>query len=706
MNKFNRFSYNNSKNESDQKNLASKNTDSENVTKSDSTKIDTDRVTQLNKNSKDIFEKEDISKIFSSSRNVFKAKRNPKDFGYESKLKKKISYQTESQYKQDEVNFQKDYDGLKKLRRKELNEKKKIEKKLISLLSKSERKRIKREKATRPYPILSLNDQTIMDMLLTKNVCFIANMFQYYKKIIDNGGSFTDTTTSAVLRFIAKRQRPKDLIAIFELLKAPSQFHYLVLFQYFVKVNDTENFEEYYGRFKNSGIPPTQYFFKEMIGTISCHKNFTLLKTIFADMKKQEIEPNAEIYNAILYMCSQTKNDHKIFNYYKEMKTRGFFPSLQGYSNLMLASLKLREFSLLDILFEEMAANCVNPDVTFFKTLIKTAIKMNLTQQIETFYIQMNSKGLPLDFVAYTTLMNAYIKLKQPDKVSGYFNDMISSGITPNTITYNTLINAYIQAEQLDKVDFYFQEMKKKDIKPDIQTYSSLINAYSKTDFDKAKCYLKEMTEVGMPPSMLTYHSLYFSDNHLNIPTLLNRLEEFSKLDIEPTFIIWGSIMNCFSNSGDYVTAFKIFQSLTGTLSESEVPPSLPIPVKNADFKPKYSFDINNFFLTAVTICKENNLKKELEIVWKVISSNDNIPITLKLLSSYFQALCHFEKFKDILKILKNSVKDNEMFTTSNLPKPNKQFFTDLVTLLDENNASFFVPDVLKLEKICLDDEV
>ena len=166
--------------------------------------------------------------------------------------------------------------------------------------------------------------------------------------------------------------------------------------------------------------------------------------------------------------------------------------------------------------------------------------------------------------VSYATVINAHIELGEFLKGTDRYTEMISRGIIPNVETINTIMKLYMRLKKLNDVIDCFDFFKEHNLDPDVYSYSTLMDAHiEKADYTEAIGVFEVMQDNDVLPNtatICTMMKLYLKVNEPHNAIKIHGL--FKKYNIPQSEYSFATLINAFTEKGDYDKAFETFDEM------------------------------------------------------------------------------------------------------------------------------------------------
>ncbi|XP_024932517.2 pentatricopeptide repeat-containing protein At1g08070, chloroplastic-like [Ziziphus jujuba] len=197
-------------------------------------------------------------------------------------------------------------------------------------------------------------------------------------------------------------------------------------------------------------------------------------------------------------------------------------------------------------LFREMRLSNVKPDRFTISCLLSTCAQMgavNLGNWVRKF---AENNGL-WDVFIETSLVDMYAKCGYIGTARELFDQMDQKTV----VTWNTILSGYAVNGQAESAVELFDHMRKLGVRPDSVTFLSILHACAHAGFvEEGRKYFDLMRKhYKLTPKVEHYGCMV---DVLGRAGLLKEARELiERMDVEPTVIMWGALLNACSIHGD-----------------------------------------------------------------------------------------------------------------------------------------------------------
>jgi len=215
----------------------------------------------------------------------------------------------------------------------------------------------------------------------------------------------------------------------------------------------------------NVGVKHDVVSYSSMISCYSKGGSLNKVLKLFDRMKKECIEPDRKVYNAVVHALAKASFVSEARNLMKTME-------------------------------EEKG---IEPNVVTYNSLIKPLCKARKTEEAKQVFDEMLEKGLFPTIRTYHAFMRI---LRTGEEVFELLAKMRKMGCEPTVETYIMLIRKLCRWRDFDNVLLLWDEMKEKTVGPDLSSYIVMIHGlFLNGKIEEAYGYYKEMKDKGMRPN-------------------------------------------------------------------------------------------------------------------------------------------------------------------------------------------------------------
>eukprot|EP01064_Diplonema_japonicum_P009991 TRINITY_DN17374_c0_g1_i1.p1 TRINITY_DN17374_c0_g1~~TRINITY_DN17374_c0_g1_i1.p1 ORF type:complete len:892 (+),score=218.73 TRINITY_DN17374_c0_g1_i1:53-2728(+) len=150
---------------------------------------------------------------------------------------------------------------------------------------------------------------------------------------------------------------------------SPTILTYNKMMNVFVSADD-ESIVEIFDVLRNGDEPTLNLESYTILLNFYARRRDPAVLSLFDDMKKSGIDPDARVYNVMLSYCAELQDKRKSLKFFEELKLRELAADIHTYNALMAVFSESGD-ELIFKVFEEMIENNITPDKTTFSTLIK-----------------------------------------------------------------------------------------------------------------------------------------------------------------------------------------------------------------------------------------------------------------------------------------------------------------------------------------------
>ncbi|CAH8370639.1 unnamed protein product [Eruca vesicaria subsp. sativa] len=214
---------------------------------------------------------------------------------------------------------------------------------------------------------------------------------------------------------------------------------------------------------------------------------------VWMEMGNVSVKHDVVSYSCMMSCYSKGGNLNKVLRLFDRMKKEGIEPDRKVYNAMVHALAKggfVKEaINLMKTMREE-------PNVVTYNSLIKPLCKAKKTEEAKKVFDEMLEKGIVPTIRTYHAFMRI---LRTGEEVFEMLGKMRKMGCEPNVDTYIMLIRKFCRWRDFDNVALLWDEMKEKGVGPDLSSYIVMIHGmFLNGKVDEAHEYYKEMKEKGL----------------------------------------------------------------------------------------------------------------------------------------------------------------------------------------------------------------
>ncbi|KAL1915144.1 uncharacterized protein VTP21DRAFT_7625 [Calcarisporiella thermophila] len=276
----------------------------------------------------------------------------------------------------------------------------------------------------------------------------------------------------------------------------PNIVSYNTLMNAITKLGDPEEAIQFFNKLP---MPGDVFSYCTLIDACATLKDFKRATEFFERMRREGVQPNAVVFNAIIHICCQQNQLARAMTVLNDMQQQGVDPNDITYATLIRAHSLRGLHSDVEQLLSAMQKAGVTPNADTY-----IAIGMSPQEVIAEL------GGDRLKVSDYNSLLSICIKRHHDfSQAFEIFQAMRSHGIAPNVRTYNLLIDANIKSGRREEAFNLFQAMQAEHLEPDVVTYTQLLQTYADTaDLRGAMSLFKQMQEKGVKPNIVSFNTL------------------------------------------------------------------------------------------------------------------------------------------------------------------------------------------------------
>ncbi|EOA19532.1 hypothetical protein CARUB_v10002473mg [Capsella rubella] len=221
---------------------------------------------------------------------------------------------------------------------------------------------------------------------------------------------------------------------------------------------------------------------------------------VWLEMGNVGVKHDVVSYSCMMSCYSKGGSLNKVLRLFDRMKKEGIEPDRKVYNAVVHALAKASFVSearnLMKTMEEEKG---IKPNVVTYNSIIKPLCKARKTEEAKQVFDEMLGKGLFPTIRTYHAFMRI---LRTGEEVFELLAKMRKMGCEPTVDTYIMLIRKLCRWRDFNNVLLLWDEMKEKGVGPDLSSYIVMIHGlFLNGKIEEAYEYYKEMKERGMRPN-------------------------------------------------------------------------------------------------------------------------------------------------------------------------------------------------------------
>ncbi|CAN8256264.1 unnamed protein product [Cochlearia groenlandica] len=315
-----------------------------------------------------------------------------------------------------------------------------------------------------------VNSQTLLIMIrkycAVRDVGKAINTFHAYKRFkLEMGIDEFQSLLSALCRYKNVQDAEHLIFCNKDTYPFDAKSFNIVLNGWCNVIGSPREAERVWMEMGNVGVKHDVVSYSCMISRYSKGGSLNKVLKLFDRMKKECIEPDRKVYNAVVHSLAKARFVSEAINLMKSMEDE------KG----------------------------IEPNVVTYNSLIKPLCKARKTEEAKKVFDEMMEKGLVPTIRTYHAFMRI---LTNGEEVFELLAKMRKSGCEPTLDTYIMLIRKFCRWRDFDNVFVLWDEMKEKGVGPDLSSYIVMIHGlFLNGKVEEAYEYYKEMKEKGIRPN-------------------------------------------------------------------------------------------------------------------------------------------------------------------------------------------------------------
>jgi len=200
-------------------------------------------------------------------------------------------------------------------------------------------------------------------------------------------------------------------------------------------------------------------------------------------MKLRGIEPNVDVYRAMMDVDAKACNAARALQWYKALQMLGGVPTRNSIAALVSSCAQAGDAVSARWWLSSMEASCLSPDAGIYGSVLDVCVKVNDIVQAKLVYRKMHCKGIHPTIVTYASLARALAHNGDWREVEALACQMKKDGQTMNDYFLYALLLAYATGKprQPQRAEQAFREALNLDIQMNGHVFSALHRAVGRT---------------------------------------------------------------------------------------------------------------------------------------------------------------------------------------------------------------------------------
>ncbi|KAJ3155804.1 hypothetical protein HDU89_005362, partial [Geranomyces variabilis] len=227
------------------------------------------------------------------------------------------------------------------------------------------------------------------------------------------------------------------------------------------------------------------------------------------DEMKQEYRSGLSIYNLFMSVFIRRGELEKAKTMFDDMRKAGIFPDAVSYSLFITACLRSDDLDGVDGAFEDMCAEGVEPDLVVYGNVLSAHGQLGKLGKVQKYLQHMRDRGFRPNYHIWHILINSYCCNRDMAAAAAVVEQMKAADYRVTEVTYVTMMDGYGLAGDLDGVGRMFAAIMNLRVRVSIYAFNTAIAAYARNgDRESAmRCYML-MVDTGYPPDRITFNIL------------------------------------------------------------------------------------------------------------------------------------------------------------------------------------------------------
>ncbi|KAJ3177643.1 hypothetical protein HDU87_004396 [Geranomyces variabilis] len=227
------------------------------------------------------------------------------------------------------------------------------------------------------------------------------------------------------------------------------------------------------------------------------------------DEMKQEYRSGLSIYNLFMSVFIRRGELEKVKTMFEDMRKAGIFPDAVSYSLVITACLRGDDHDGVDAAFEDMCTEGVEPDLVVYGNILSAHGQLGKLGKVQKYLQHMRDRGFRPNYHIWHILINSYCCNRDMAAAAAVVEQMKAADYRVTEITYVTMMDGYGLAGDLDGVGRMFAAIMNLRVRVSIYAFNTAIAAYARNgDRESAmRCYML-MVDTGYPPDRITFNIL------------------------------------------------------------------------------------------------------------------------------------------------------------------------------------------------------
>ncbi|KAA8527981.1 hypothetical protein F0562_035150 [Nyssa sinensis] len=287
---------------------------------------------------------------------------------------------------------------------------------------------------------------------------------------------------------------------------------------------------------------------------------------LFDTMVEEELEPNSELYTALLGAYCRSNLIDEAFSILDKMKTLPLCqPDVFTYSILIKACVDASRFELVESLYEQMAERSITPNTVTQNIVLRGYGKVGKFDQMEKVLLGMlEGTTCKPDVWTMNTILSLFGNKGQIEMMERWYEKFRNFGIEPETRTFNILIGAYGKKRMYDKMSSVMEYMRKLSFPWTTSTYNNVIEAFSDVGDAKHMEYtFNQMRAEGMKADTKTFCCLIKGYANAGLfHKVVSTVQLAGNLEIPENTSFYNAVISACARANDLMEMERVFKRM------------------------------------------------------------------------------------------------------------------------------------------------
>lgn len=214
----------------------------------------------------------------------------------------------------------------------------------------------------------------------------------------------------------------------------------------------------------NVGVKLDVVSYSSMISCYSKGGNLNKVLRLFDRMKKECIEPDRKVYNAVVHALAKARFVSEAMKLMKTMEEeKGIVPNVVTYNSLIKPLCKARETEEAKQVFDEMLDKGIFPTIRTYHAFMRI---QRSGEEVFELLAKMRKMGCEPTVDTYIMLIRKFCRWRDFGNVLLLWDEMKEKGVGPDLSSYIVMIHGLFLNGKIEEAYRYYKEMKEKGMRP------------------------------------------------------------------------------------------------------------------------------------------------------------------------------------------------------------------------------------------------